>query len=199
MTTKSSLFLASIAFSLIGSSAPSFATSEGHATSLGTSRVRTSGGTNTVKLSVMNGSSIAAARQIVNSIYNKQVQYLHQNGNYYAKSTDLRTMLTAGFSIAHYLPAELSADATAISVRPWGADDQQVLSKRVTGAVARRLSLQAGALVGKANRLHAKGEITDASLTHAQFIGGLWDQTAKYFAESEKVLVKNRVTVELDK
>lgn len=198
MMTKYSLFLASIAFSLIGSSAPSFAASEGHATSLGTSRVRTIGGTNTVKLSVMNGSSIGAARQIVNSIYNKQVQYLHQNGGYYAKSTDLRTMLTAGFSIAHTLPTELSADATAISVHPWGADDQHVLSKRVTGAVARRLSLQAGALLTKADRLHQKGEITDASLAHAQFIGGLWNQTAKYFAESEEVLAKNKVAVELD-
>ncbi|MEO6950313.1 MAG: hypothetical protein ABI321_00765 [Polyangia bacterium] len=195
---KSSLFAVAIAFSLVGTTATSFAHSEGHPTSLGTSRNRTVGGTNAVKLSVMRGSTIGAAKEIVASIYNRPIQYLHANGNYYETNTDLRTMLTNGFKIAHKLPAELAGEASRIEVRPWAAGEPHVFSKHVTGAVAMRLSSQAAELLRNADRLHAKGEITDVSLQHAKFIGGLWHETAKYFAQSEEILAKNRVSVELD-
>ena len=191
--------LAAFALSLALPTAQSFGATTRRSTSLGTERNRTAGGTNAVKLSVMYASSIGAAKEIVGSIYNRNVAYLNPTYGYQMHASDLRTMLTDGYKIPTSLPPELAAEADAIHVKPWVAGEPHNLSVRLAGAVGRRLDLQADALVHNANRLHTKGEITDAARDHAHEIGGYWKQTAKYFAESEKVLVKNRVTVELDK
>ncbi len=191
--------LAAFALSFALPTAQSFADTTRRTTSLGTERNRTAGGTNAVKLTVMYGSTIKAAKEIVGSIYNRNVAYVNPTYGYQMHMTDLRVMLTNGYKIPHSLPAELAAEADAIQVRPWANGEPHNLSVRVTGAVARRLGLQADELMSHANRLHAKGEITDGSRLHADLIGGYWKQAAAYFAESKEVLAKNRVTVELDK
>ena len=199
MNARRTTFLAAFALSLALPTAPSFADTTRRPTSLGTERNRTAGGTNAVKLSVMRGSTINAAKEIVGSIYNRHVAYLNGQYGYQMRVADLGFMLANGYKIAHSLPPELAAQADAIEVKPWAAGEPHNLSVRVTGAVARRLELQADELVHHANRLHTKGEITDAARAHAGQIGGYWKQAAAYFAESKEVLVKNRVTVELDK
>jgi len=192
------LVTASLALSLLMPAAKGFA--ETTATSLGTSRVRTAGGTNTVKLSIVNHSSIAAAREISGSIYNRPVTYLYDavRRDYRGTTTDLRTMLANGYKIEQDLPAELAADANAIAIRPWNAGEAHVLSARVGNSITTRITTQTAALVAKADLLHKKGELTDDAQTYAHSIAGYWNAAASHFTASAQVLTKNKVAVLLD-
>lgn len=205
MTTRTTLFVASLALAL---AAPTAAFAQTHpgattGTSIGTSQARTAGGRNIVNLSVLRGSSVGAAKAITGAMYNRPVIY--RNGNqYYQSTTDLKSMLQNGYKIPHSLPAPLAAEADHMEVRPWAANEPHVLTNHVANSVATRLTTQANTLQANASRLHTKGEITDAHLAHANEIAGYWKQVATHFAEAAKPLepgkyARTGLAVELDK
>jgi hypothetical protein len=138
-------------------------------TSLGTSKQRTAGGTNTLKFSVLNASSLPAAREVANSI----------NGY------GLAGVLARGYQVA--VPAQL---ANEVQIRPWKEGEAKVLTARTGVAIANRLT----ALIASAQRLHDKAEISDQDLRNVQSLGSF----VQYFTQNSQILAKNKVAVLLD-
>jgi len=138
-------------------------------TSLGTSKVRTPGGTNIVKANVLSNSSLPAARDISAAVY----------------SSGVANLLTTGYKVT--LPAQLGDQA---QILPWKAGEPRIITAKTGTEIAARLTN----IMTQAKKLFDKGEITDQQLATVNSLNTM----VTTFNATSQVLAKHNVAVSMD-
>jgi hypothetical protein len=138
-------------------------------TSIGTSKVVTKGGSKKLKYSVINNTSVSAAKTIAQTLNNYGV----------------RDLLASGYRVS--VPAQLQNE---VQIRPWKQGEEHILNARGAKRIADRLTT----LISQAQRLYDKAEITTYELNTVKQLQAQIDG----FNQNAALLAKYKVAVAMD-